>query len=59
LLRRYARRTFVHVKNLRWARPTSGKRGDILAWLRAQEAAAMGLSAKLPPISTTRMPTIR
>jgi hypothetical protein len=26
------------LKNLRWARPTSGQRGDILAWLRAQEA---------------------
>jgi hypothetical protein len=26
------------LKNLRWARPTSGKRSDILAWLRAQEA---------------------
>lgn len=26
------------LKNLRWARPTSGLRGDILAWLRAQEA---------------------
>jgi hypothetical protein len=26
------------LKNLRWARPTSGKRGEILAWLRAQEA---------------------
>jgi hypothetical protein len=26
------------LKNLRWARPTSGHRGDILSWLRAQEA---------------------
>ena len=26
------------LKNLRWARPTGGQRGDILAWLRAQEA---------------------
>jgi hypothetical protein len=26
------------LKNLRWSRPTSGQRGDILAWLRAQEA---------------------
>jgi hypothetical protein len=26
------------LKNLRWARPTSGQRGDILAWLRTQEA---------------------
>ena len=26
------------LKNLRWARPTSGQRGDILSWLRAQEA---------------------
>ena len=25
------------LKNLRWARPTSGQRGDILSWLRAQE----------------------
>jgi hypothetical protein len=24
-------------KNLRWARPLSGQRGDILAWMRAQE----------------------
>jgi len=27
------------LKNLRWARPTSGQRSDIMAWLRAQEAA--------------------
>jgi hypothetical protein len=26
------------LKNLRWARPTSGQRADILAWLRAQDA---------------------
>ena len=26
-------------KNLRWARPISGQRGDMLAWMRAQEAA--------------------
>lgn len=26
------------LKNLRWARPTSGQRGDILSWLRTQEA---------------------
>jgi len=26
------------LKNLRWARPTGGQRGDILAWLRAQGA---------------------
>jgi hypothetical protein len=26
-------------KNLRWARPLSGKRSDLLAWLRGQEAA--------------------
>jgi hypothetical protein len=26
------------LKNLRWARPTSGQRSDILAWLRTQEA---------------------
>jgi hypothetical protein len=26
------------LKNLRWARPTAGKRQDILAWLRAQDA---------------------
>ena len=25
-------------KNLRWAKPTSGQRADILTWLRAQEA---------------------
>jgi hypothetical protein len=25
-------------KNVRWARPTSGNRTDILGWLRAQEA---------------------
>jgi hypothetical protein len=25
------------LKNLRWARPTSGQRADTLAWLRAQE----------------------
>lgn len=26
------------LKNLRWARPVDGQRGDILAWLRAQDA---------------------
>jgi len=26
-------------KNMRWARPLSGERGDLFAWLRAQEAA--------------------
>jgi hypothetical protein len=26
------------LKNLRWARPISGQRTDILSWLRAQEA---------------------
>jgi len=26
------------LKNLRWARPISGQRSDILSWLRAQEA---------------------
>ena len=26
-------------KNLRWARPLSGERSDLFAWLRAQEAA--------------------
>ena len=26
------------LKNLRWARPVSGQRADILSWLRAQEA---------------------
>jgi len=29
-------------KNLRWARPLSGQRGDILAWMRAQETALDG-----------------
>jgi len=27
------------LKNLRWAKPLSGQRSDLLAWLRAQEAA--------------------
>lgn len=31
-------------KNLRWARPLSGQRSDLLAWLRAQEAALERLS---------------
>ena len=26
------------LKNLRWAKPTSGQRADILTWLRAQDA---------------------
>ena len=26
------------LKNLRWARPTSGQRYDILSWMRMQEA---------------------
>ncbi len=32
------------LKNLRWARPTSGQRGDILSWLRAQDAKIGGES---------------
>ena len=35
-------------KNLRWARPLSGQRADMLAWLRAQEAA---LDRALTPAS--------
>lgn len=31
-------------KDLRWARPLSGQRNDMLAWLRAQEAALERLS---------------
>ena len=31
-------------KNLRWARPLSGQRSDILAWMRAQEVALEGAS---------------
>jgi len=27
------------LKNLRWARPVSGRRNDILDWMRAQDAA--------------------
>jgi len=27
------------LKNLRWARPTAGQRGDVIAWLREQESA--------------------
>lgn len=27
------------LKNLRWARPTAGRREDIIAWLRTQETA--------------------
>jgi hypothetical protein len=27
------------LKNLRWARPTSGQRSDVLSWLRVQESA--------------------
>jgi len=27
------------LKNLRWARPTSGQRGDVIAWLREQDSA--------------------
>jgi hypothetical protein len=27
------------LKNMRWARPTSGQRSDIIAWLSAQESA--------------------
>jgi hypothetical protein len=30
------------LKNLRWARPVSGQRGDILSWLRAQERKLRG-----------------
>jgi hypothetical protein len=38
-------------KNLRWARPISGQRSDLLAWLRAQEAALER------PLSLTRAPS--
>ena len=34
------------LKNLHWARATSGQRSDIMAWLRAQEAALDSLSLK-------------
>ncbi len=29
----------IVIKNLRWARPLGGQRGDLFAWLRVQEAA--------------------
>lgn len=32
------------LKNLRWARPVSGQRADILSWLRVQEAKIGGES---------------
>jgi len=47
------------LKNLRWARATDGQRGDVMAWLRAQEAAFDRLSkptqraATLDPIAAS------
>ena len=41
------------LKNLRWARATSGQRSDILDWLRAQEAALEGSSAKSGKLRAT------
>jgi hypothetical protein len=32
------------IKNLRWARPTSGQRSDIFSWLQTQEAALERIS---------------
>jgi hypothetical protein len=37
------------LKSLRWARPTSGQRSDMLAWMRAQET-ALERSASKPGI---------
>jgi hypothetical protein len=36
------------LKNLHWARPTGGQRNDILAWMRAQEAALDRAPLKSP-----------
>jgi hypothetical protein len=38
------------LKNLRWARPTSGQRADVISWLRAQEAA---LERSFSPVDTS------
>ena len=41
------------LKSLRWARPTSGQRGDIMAWLREQESALDRPSSPTqPPVAT-------
>jgi hypothetical protein len=42
------------LKTLRWARPTSGQRADIMSWLRTQEAA---LERSLSIAGTTDRPT--
>lgn len=41
-------------KNLRWARPISGQRVDMLAWMRKQEA-ALERSFKTASSATTRL----
>jgi hypothetical protein len=41
------------LKNLRWARPTSGHRADIFSWLRTQEA-ALDRSSSIAGMSTSR-----
>jgi hypothetical protein len=41
------------LKNLRWARATSGQRGDIFHWLRTQEAALDRSSAKSGKLRAT------
>jgi hypothetical protein len=39
-------------KNLRWARPVSGQRNDMLSWMRAQDAALdRSLAARRRPAS--------
>jgi hypothetical protein len=42
------------LKNLRWARATSGQRTDILHWLRTQEAALERSSANAGKLGATR-----
>jgi hypothetical protein len=39
------------LKNLRWARPTSGRRSDIIAWLREQETAFDRRSNATAPVT--------
>jgi hypothetical protein len=45
------------IKNLRWARATSGQRGDIFSWLRGQEVALDGALSAVGRLQQTREKT--
>jgi hypothetical protein len=44
------------LKSLRWARPIGGQRGDVMSWLKAQEAALERSSATIGGSSGQKSP---